>query len=238
MDLGLTGVVALVVGGTGVIGTAVARSLVAEGAVVVLAARNDEKLKQVSAEVGAAGWVTVDTRDGSSVDLMVARVIAGHGPIGVLVNTAAPSALTLDSSRDRDPLQVLDAIDGKALGYLRVASAVLPGMQAAGFGRIITVSGQNALITGSITGSVRNAATIVVSKNLADALAGSGVTANVVNPGLVTENPSSDVALAKGGDSTPEQVAGLITYLASRLGAAISGESIAVGHRVRGVASF
>jgi NAD(P)-dependent dehydrogenase (short-subunit alcohol dehydrogenase family) len=224
MDLGLTGRVALVVGGTGTIGSAVAEALRAEGATVVIAARDPGE-----------GGVVIDTRDEASVLAGVESVVERFGTIHVLVNTAAPSARTLDKARDRDPAQILDAVDGKAMGYLRCANAVLPTMQAQGFGRIINVSGQNGYLTGSVTGSVRNSAVMVISKNLADALAGTGVTVNVVNPGHVVESPSPVVEFGAGGESTPAQVAALVTFLASEAAAAISGESIAVGHRVRGV---
>ncbi len=224
MELGLSGRVALVVGGTGLIGNAVAESLRAEGATVVVASRHP----------GNDG-VAIDTRDAASVQAAVDAVVQRHGTIHVLVNTAAPAAGTLDASRDSEPDQILDAVDGKAMGYLRCANAVLPLMLAQGFGRVINVSGQNAFLTGSITGSVRNTAVIVISKNLADSLAGTGVTVNVVNPGKVVESPSAEVAKAAGGESSPAQIAAAVTFLASDAAGAISGESIALGHRVRGV---
>lgn len=236
MDLGIAGRVAFVVGGTGLIGRAVAESLLAEGATVVLGARNPLGLEQGHPELFArTGHVAVDTLDADSVQGAVDSVVAQYGSIDILVNTAAPSARTLDSSRDRDPQQVLGAIDGKAMGYLRCANAVLPLMKETGFGRVINVSGQNAFLTGSLTGSVRNSAAIVMSKNLADLFAGTGVTVNVVNPGFVVDEPSTEVQLGKAGESTPAQVAALVTFLASAQAAAISGESIAVGHRVLGV---
>ncbi|CAN5238444.1 SDR family oxidoreductase [soil metagenome] len=235
MQLGLQGIVALVVGGAGTVGAAVANALHAEGAVVVLAGRTEQTLARAAANLGeGSGFVVLDTRDATSVADGVAWVVATHGPIGIAVNTAAPSARTLDPAKNSEPEQVLEAFDAKALGYLRVANAVIPGMRDAGFGRIINVSGQNAYITGTVTGAVRNSAVIVLSKGLADSLAGTGVTVNVVNPGIVTESPSMDVQVGKGGDSTPAQVAALVTFLASVPGAAISGESIAVGHRVLG----
>jgi NAD(P)-dependent dehydrogenase (short-subunit alcohol dehydrogenase family) len=177
----------------------------------------------------------VDTRDGASVTAAVQQVIAAEGGVDILVNAAVPPANTLDPAKDQDPGQVLDAFDAKTVGYLRVVDAVLPSMRRAGFGRIINISGQNAYLSRSVTGSIRNAAVIVGSKALADSVAGTGVTINVVNPGLVTATPNPVPQAGAPGDSTPEQVAALVTYLASAQAAAISGESIAVGHRVLGV---
>jgi NAD(P)-dependent dehydrogenase (short-subunit alcohol dehydrogenase family) len=153
------------------------------------------------------------------------------------VVTAAPPAPTFDKSRDRQPAQIMSALDAKAVGFLRVAEAVAPHMVTQGSGRIVGVSGQNARLTSSITGSVRNQALITMAKGLADAYAGTGVGVNVVNPGLVSADASGAApAPATGGASTPLQVSSLITYLASPASAAISGESIAVGHKVMGVA--
>ena len=236
MDLGIAHPIALVVGGTGLKRRAVAESLLAEGATVIVGSRNPGTLADGHPELfDRTGHVQIDTLDESSVQAAVDSVVAEYGSIDILVNTAAPSARTLDSSRDRDPAQVLGAIDGKAMGYLRCANAVLPLMKQAGFGRVINVSGQNAFLTGSVTGSVRNSAVIVMSKNLADLFAGTGVTVNVVNPGFVVAEPSPDVQVGRGGESTAEQIAALVTYLASAQAAAVSGESIAVGHRVLGV---
>jgi NAD(P)-dependent dehydrogenase (short-subunit alcohol dehydrogenase family) len=223
MDLQLQDRVALVVGGSGFIGRAVVSRLREEGATVVVASRRT-----------ADGSATLDARDEASVRAAVAAVLGEHGRIDALVVTAAPSAQTLDQARNGDPDQVIEAFDAKAMVFLRLANAVIPPMRDSGYGRIVVVSGQNALITGSITGSVRNAATIIVAKNLADGLAGSGVAVNVVNPGVVSEEPDAQVQPGFGGQSSPQQIADLIAFLASPI-SAVSGESIAVGHRVRGV---
>ena len=82
------------------------------------------------------------------------------------------------------------AIDDKAMTFLRVANAVIPHMREAGSGRIVGISGQNALMTGSVTAAVRNAALSIAAQSLADDLAGTGIAINVVNPGPVTERAS------------------------------------------------
>ena len=221
MDLQLTDHVVLVVGGTGLIGSTVADTARTEGATVVTAAR------------GEGADVRLDGADDASVERAIASVLEQHGRIDALVVTAAPAAQTLDPARSSDPEQVLQAVDGKAMTFLRIANAVIPGMRAAGSGRIVGISGQNALMTGNITGAVRNAALIIAAESLADALAGTGVAVNVVNPGPVTASAHPEVEQGKPGESTPQQVADLVVMLLSpRL--AVSSESIATGHRVRG----
>lgn len=221
MDLQLSDRVVLVVGGTGFIGSAIVDTLRAEGATVVAAAR------------GESADVVLDASDDASIAQALERVRSDHGRLDAVVVTAAPAAQTLDQSRLSDPVQVAEAVEGKAMAFLRVANAVIPGMREAGFGRVIGVSGQNALLTGNITGSVRNAALLIAAKNLADELAGTGVAVNVVNPGPVTEAPSPEVAAGKPGESSPQQIADLVAFLVSPR-SSLSGESIATGHKVRG----
>ncbi|WP_022905088.1 SDR family NAD(P)-dependent oxidoreductase [Curtobacterium sp. B8] len=224
MDLQLSDRVALVVGGKGYIGRAVVDRLRAEGATVVVASR--------SAGDDEDG-VVIDTASQESVDAGVATVVERHGRIDVLVVTAAPSARTLDPARKSDPEQVAAAIDGKALGFLRVANAVVPHQREAGFGRVVVVSGQNAYISGNITASLRNTAANVIAKNLADELAGTGVSVNVVNPGTVTDEPAAQVQHGAGGESSPQQIADLVAFLSSPL-SALSGESVSIAHRMLG----
>ncbi|MGN7800136.1 SDR family NAD(P)-dependent oxidoreductase [Leifsonia sp. 22587] len=222
MDLQFSDRVVLVVGGTGFIGSAVVDRLRAEGATVVVASRN-----------ASADGVALDASDEDSVRRGVDEVLERHGRIDGLVVTAAPPAQTLDPARSSDPEQILSAVDGKALSFLRVARAVIPAMRDAGFGRIVAISGQNAYISGNITAVVRNASTILIAKNLADELAGTGVAVNVINPGLVTETPSAEVAPGRGGESSPDQIADLVAFLTSPR-SAVDGESIAIGHRMLG----
>jgi NAD(P)-dependent dehydrogenase (short-subunit alcohol dehydrogenase family) len=228
MDLHLQDHVVLVVGGAGYIGSVITKRLREEGATAVVASRRG---------LDDSHSVVMDARDPESIRSAVDEVVAKHGRIDALVVTAAPRAQTMDPAKSADPDQVLEAFDAKAVVFLRVANAVIPVMREAGYGRIVAVSGQNAFMTGSIAGSVRNAAIILIAKNLADDLAGSGIQVTSVSPGTVGDSPASEVQSARPGDSSPQQIADLVAFLASPL-SAISGESIAVGHRVRGVTSY
>jgi NAD(P)-dependent dehydrogenase (short-subunit alcohol dehydrogenase family) len=225
MDLQLKDHVVLVVGGTGLIGRAIAEQLRGEGAVVVTAAR------------GAGADLSMDAADEASIGAALTSLLTEHGRLDALVVTAAPSAQTLDASRNSDPEQVVDAFDAKSMTFLRLANAVAPAMREAGYGRIVGVSGQNAFVTGNITGSIRNAALIIAAKNIADELAGTGVTVNTVNPGTVSNEPRTEVEAGRPGQSSPRQIADLVTFLVSPR-SSTSGESIATGHRVRGAVSL
>jgi NAD(P)-dependent dehydrogenase (short-subunit alcohol dehydrogenase family) len=222
MDMQLQGRVVLVVGGTGYLGSAIVNRARSEGATVVVASRS------------APEGIALDATDQRSVDGGIAQVLREYGRLDAVVVSAAPSARTLDQSRNSDPAQIVTAFDAKALAFLRVANAAIPVMLAAGYGRIVGISGQNAYLTGNITGAVRNAALNITGKNLADEIAGSGVTVNTVNPAIVRDEPSTEVVSGRGGESSPTQIADLVAFLISPL-SAVSGESIAVGHRVRGV---
>ncbi len=225
MDLQLRDRVVLVVGGTGLIGSAIARRARDEGATVVVASR------------GGGEGIVMDARDDESVAAAVAHILDDFGRLDAVVVSAAPSARTLDPTRNGDPAQVADAFDAKALAFLRVANAVIPAMLDAGFGRIVGISGQNAFMTGNIAGSIRNAALIIAAKNLADGLADTGVTVTTVSPGIVSDTPAGTVEPGRPGESSPTQIADLVAFLISPI-SAVSGESIAVGHRVRGAVSF
>lgn len=222
MDLQLSERVIVVVGGTGVIGSAVVERLRAEGAIAIPATRSG------SGELG----ISLDTGDERSLHDGFETVLEQYGRLDGVVMTAAPSAGALNSSADPDV--ILEAINKKAMAFLRVANVALPLMARAGFGRLVAVSGQNALLSTNLILGVRNVALNTMAKTVADSYAGSGVTVNVVNPGHVLAHPSPRVMPGRPGDSTPENNADLIAFLLSPLAGAISGESLSMGHRVLG----
>jgi NAD(P)-dependent dehydrogenase (short-subunit alcohol dehydrogenase family) len=222
MDLQLEHRVILVAGGEGLIGSAVVERLQAEGATVVVASRSTEQ------------GIRMDGGDDASVAAGFARILEQYGRLDGLVVAAARSARTLDPALNADPKQIADAVEKKALVFLRLAQAAMPTMREAGFGRIVGISGQGAFVTGNMAGAVRNAALNIIGKSLADELAGTGVTVNTVNPAIVSAEPSAAVAPGDSGESSPAQIAALIAFLVSPL-SVLSGESVSVGLRLRGV---
>jgi NAD(P)-dependent dehydrogenase (short-subunit alcohol dehydrogenase family) len=248
------------------IGKAIASSLADEGARVALLARTSETLAAAVAVITEAGGsamaVVADTTVPESVAHAVATVVETWGGIDILVNAAArPSTsaargATL-STFDEDAF--LDDINTKVLGYLRMIRSVVPYMTAAGWGRIINISGRNALVTGSTSGSVRNVAVAALSKNLADELGPHGITVTTVHPGLTRtaaveedlEAKAHSLGVAKSEVVSelaarnslqrliaPVEVAHLVTFLASPLSSAINGAAIEAGGGLRGFINY
>lgn len=256
MDLELAGKRALVTGGSRGIGKAIAQALLNEGARVVIAARDGAAIVQASETLGANGGevhgLTVDTRDDLSVDTLVGSAVAALGGLDIVVNAAArPGAVpAVPGIAGVASDYILDEINTKLVGYLRVARAAAPHLIANGWGRIINISGLAARNTGTIPGSVRNVAVAALTKNLADELGPKGVNVTVVHPGATrTERTAGTVrqrAEAEGiteveaekrlyGGSLigriveAEEVAAVVTFLASPKSVAINGDAIAAG---------
>jgi NAD(P)-dependent dehydrogenase (short-subunit alcohol dehydrogenase family) len=257
MDLELSGKVAIVTGGSRGIGKAVARALAAEGAGVAIAARTEETLRATAVALAEETGqrilpVVVDTGDEASVRSMVDVVVGELGRVDVLVNSAAVPG-------GGGPPPALEAITAEAfwtdmnvkvLGYVRCAQAVAPEMRRQGWGRIVNISGLAARSAGSTIGSIRNVSVAALTKNLANELGPDGINVTVVHPGMTyTERmPALFAARAEAqgisveeaeqqyasGNSirhlvTAEEVADVITFLASPRSIAINGDAIAVG---------
>lgn len=220
MDLQLQDQVILVLGGNGTIGADVVNVLKSEGAIPLVASRSSE--------------LSIDASDEASVRAGIEKVVTEYGRLDGLVVSSAPAAQTLDPAKADDPEQVLTAIDGKAMTFLRTANIALDVMKKQGYGRIIALSGMNSYVTDSTTASARNATLNVIVKNLADQNAGSGITVNAISPGFVIEDPSAGIDRADGQTSLRE-VADTIVFLLSPKMASISGEIISVGHKAKGV---
>lgn len=258
MDLQLQGKRALVTGGSRGIGKAVARALALEGVDVALLARDADRLASAAPELAAASGRTVvgvagDTTDDASVRTAVAAAVRGlGGPIDILVNAAAEPAGYAAPPRlaeiRADALQA--EIDTKVMGYIRCAREVAPGMQAAGWGRIVNISGLAARQTGSAVGSIRNVAVAALTKNLADELGPAGINVTVVHPGVTrTERTAALVAARAAAQGlapaaveaqmaaansighllTAEEVADVVVFLCSPRSRAIHGDAIAAG---------
>jgi NAD(P)-dependent dehydrogenase (short-subunit alcohol dehydrogenase family) len=232
MDLRLSGQGALVTGGSSGIGLAVARALAAERASVAVLSRT-----LVAPEIlpGAVS-VLADTTDDRAVRAAVEAAASALGRLDVVVNAAAPRATPdqVPGLAGLDDADFLANVDTKVLGYARVVRAAAPHLAADGGGRVVNISGMNARLAGSITGSVRNIAVVALTKNLADDLGPRGITVTCVHPGLtVTEQMGDDPAFIERAAEnasrraiTADDVARVVTFLASPLAFVANGAVI------------
>lgn len=241
MDLGLRGARALVTGGNRGIGRAIASVLVAEGADVVLLARDREALAVAAAQTGARGFVTADTGDDAAVRVAVDEAAALLGGLDIVVNCAAtrakPGAPGLEGVVDDE---FLGQLDTKALGYLRVTRAAAPHLRDGGGGQVVNIAGMNARMTGNISGTVRNLAVVGVTKSLADDLGPSGVSVICLHPGFTITEANAGIEeyerLASNNSLrhpiTAAEVADVAVFLASPRGRIANGAVVTVdgGH--------
>ncbi len=262
MDLYLNGKRALVTGASRGIGLACAKALAREGCALALAGRDEAALaaaaKAIISETRAKVMtVKVDTGEDASVKAMVEQVVQGLGGLDILVNCAAKVAGQAPPPKLADITDEVfwDDVNIKVMGYIRTAREAAPHMIAAGWGRIINVSGLAARQTGSPVGSIRNVAVAALSKNLADELGPKGINVTTVHPGLTRTEKTAPLVARRAAESgrteaeveaqmasgsilgrlvTAEEVADVVAFLASPRSVSVNGDAIACGGGARG----
>lgn len=242
---------ALVVGASSGIGATVALALATDGFVVSIAGRRIEALNTVRDSLGghAGAVVLMDVTDASSVTSAVSTVVASHGPVDVLVNSAG-RAVTAPAHKTTADI-MLDMWSVNVMGAQRLHLALLPSMIARGSGRIIhvaSVAGLQGFAYASAYASAKHAL-IGLVRSVALEIAQTGVTINAVCPGY-TDTPLIDAAVenivARTGRTpddvrrsfiannpmqrfmTTDEVAHTVSWLASPGASAIHGQAIVV----------
>jgi len=221
----------LVTGGNRGIGRSIAEQFVAAGHRVAVTVRSGE---------GPAGTLTVvaDVTDGASLDAAFAKIEAELGPVEVLVANAGITKDTLlMRMTDEEFEQVLDT---NLTGAFRVVRRATKGMIKARFGRVILIGSVVALLgnAGQVNYSAAKAALVGMARSITRELGGRGITANVVAPGFIDTDMTAalpqehlDAFKAKipaGRFASPEEVAKVVTWLASEDAGYISGAVIPV----------
>jgi NAD(P)-dependent dehydrogenase (short-subunit alcohol dehydrogenase family) len=188
----LTGKRALVTGAGRGIGQAIARRLAEAGVRTAVVARSETQLAETVGLIhdrgGEALAATADLADPTAVPALLERVTAELGPIDLLINNAATIA-PLSPSTSVDPDAWAEAFALNVIAPATLTFAVLPGMLAASWGRIVNVSSSVVASPGGLIGGNAYVSTKAAleghSLNLAAELAGTGVTVNVYRPGSV-----------------------------------------------------
>ncbi|GAA6140951.1 SDR family oxidoreductase [Hydrogenophaga sp. 5NK40-0174] len=262
MDLNLKGKVAVVTGGSLGIGRAVTEALSKEGVRVAIVARSRDALEKAASEISSETGVEVlaapaDVSKTDEVQAMMDKVASQFGRLDILINGAAhPGGLVRSEIENADPEGLLEDINIKVVGYMRCAKAAAAHMKKMGYGRIINIGGLTGRGSKQLSG-MRNVAICHLTKTLSDQLGPSGITVNVIHPGVV-ETPHIHELYAKEAKLqglTPEvveanyakvtpirrvlqpnEIADTVLFLASERASAITGESIAVdGGITRGI---
>ncbi len=221
----------LVTGGNRGIGRAIAEEFVKQGHRVAVTVRSG------SGPDGALS-VTADMTDATSLDAAIAQVEEKLGPIEVLVANAGITKDTLLMRMTDEDFE--DVINTNLTGSFRVLQRVTKGMMKAKFGRVIFVGSVVALLgsAGQVNYSASKAALVGMARSITRELGGRGITANVVAPGFIDTDmtavlPEETIAQYKknipaGRFAAPEEVAKVITWLASDDASYISGAVIPV----------
>jgi len=238
----LAGKVSFVTGASRGIGRAIARALAAEGATVVVAARDRARVAEVAAEIAAGGGkaqaVALDVADRASVEAAFDEVLKAHGRIDHLVNNAG---ITRDNlvlrMKDEDWQQVLAT---NLTGVFLCTQAALRPMLKQRSGRIVNVTSVVGLTgnAGQANYAASKAGVVGFTRSVAREVAPRTITVNAVAPGFIEtdmtaamtdkarEAVASSIPLGRTG--RPEDVAGAVVFLVSDAAAYVTGQVLAV----------
>lgn len=258
MDLCLQGKTALITGSGSGIGEAIAKELAREGANVILHGRKVDALERVLGDIldeGGEAAITVgDLTDPEAIMAVSNCALSIHGQVDILVNNAAHFPIG-NWGKTRISTWT-DVYNTSVLGSVQLIEALTPGMKESGWGRVITMASLVADCPPAMGAhyAAAKAAAVTMTCSLAKSLAGTGVTANSIAPGLI-RTPMAEPMLKHyarqldwGNDwnkieqkvveeyyinsskrlGTPEDIAFAVAMLASPLASYINGTTLRV----------
>ncbi|MBB6130367.1 SDR family oxidoreductase [Mucilaginibacter lappiensis] len=249
MDLKLNNKVAVVLAASKGLGKAVATALSAEGARVIIGSRDEIELNKTAAEIKALTGneviaIPVDVSKADEIEAFVSKAANAFGQIDILLNNAGGPPF--DKFENFDDEQWQKAFDLNLLSVARLSRLVLPHMQKTGSGRIINIVSVSvkAVLGGSVLSTTMRMGVVGMAKLMADEFGPYNITVNNVAPGLILtdrikhtlpkdvdpEQAIKDRAksIPLGRIGKPEELAALVTFLASDQAAYISGTTIPV----------
>jgi 2-hydroxycyclohexanecarboxyl-CoA dehydrogenase len=231
---------ALVTGGASGIGAAIARRLAAEGAEVTIGDLNLEGATEVAGEI-SGNVIELDVTDLGSAE----AAVAGAGaPIDILVNNAGTDEFGFFAQTTPEQWEKVIAVNLN--GVLNCTFAALPGMQEAGYGRMVNIASEAGRVgsKGSAVYSAAKGGVIAFTKVMAREGARFGITANAIAPGpietpllmqakefgeigeKIIETMKAGTQLKRLGQ--PEEVAAAVAFLASDDASYVTGETLGV----------
>jgi NAD(P)-dependent dehydrogenase (short-subunit alcohol dehydrogenase family) len=254
MDTKLTGRLALVSGSTAGIGFAIAATLAGEGARVIVNGRSQAAVDSAVAKIKpASGGQVLGFAGDLSSAAAAEELVRQHPNIEILVNNLGIfEPKPFEDIPDADWMRFFTV---NVLSGVRLARLCLPAMRRAAWGRIIFISSESAVQIPSemIHYGMTKTAQLAVSRGLAEAVAGTGITVNSILPGPTRSRGVGDFvdALAKADGKTfdefereffakvrptslikrfasPDEVASLVAYIASPLASATTGAALRV----------
>lgn len=239
----LTGMTALVTGASGGIGSAIARSLAAQGARLALSGSNGSKLRAFREELNDEFGhdhveITCDLSSAESVENLVPATIDTLGQLDILVNNAG---ITRDNlamrMKDEEWSEVMQVNLEAAFRLMRAAARP---MMKARFGRIVNITSVVGATgnPGQMNYAAAKAGLVGASKSLAQELASRGITVNCVAPGFIrtamtdqlpdAQKDALNARIPMGRMGEGGDIGSAVTYLASREAAYVTGQTLHV----------
>jgi 3-oxoacyl-[acyl-carrier protein] reductase len=253
MDFGLNDKTALVLGGGGGLGRAIAKALAGEGANVAVAGIGANSIAGTQAEIAVIGGKTMgliwDLSDLAQIDKQVAKIESELGPVDILVNNTGGPPPTPASGQD--PALWSKHFQAMVLSVIAITDRVLPNMRARRWGRVITStsSGVVAPIPNLAISNALRLSLVGWSKTLAREVAKDGITANIILPGRIATDrikfldeakakregrtveevfAESTASIPVGRYGTPQEYGDVVAFLASERAAYMTGSIIRV----------
>lgn len=249
MDLGLTGRIAVIAGGSSGLGLAIAHELVREGAGVAIGARDPDKLALAERALRATGkgpvmGTRVDLRDDAAVRRWVDGVVATTGRLDIVVtNSGGPP---IGHPTEFDLKAYRDAADTVLYPAIGLALAALPHLRARGWGRLLFIASETVIrpVADLTLSGVARTGILRFAQGLVAELGASGITVNVLAPAYLRTRPveraAAALAASRGTDvetevrgmadhiplgrvGAPEEFAAVAAFLASERASFVTG---------------
>jgi 3-oxoacyl-[acyl-carrier protein] reductase len=233
--------VVLVTGGNRGIGLAIARAFAAQGDRVAITARSGQLPAELAGTSALA--ISADVTDRDSIDAAFDQIEAHWGPVEVVVANAGITRDTLLLRMSDEDIE--DVIQTNLVGSLRVARRAAKGMLKLRKGRIIFISSVVGLLgsAGQANYAASKSGLVGAALSIARELGSRGVTANVVAPGFVATDMTAELgddrtaeilaSVPLGRLASPDEIADVVTFLASEAAGYITGAVIPVDGGLR-----